>query len=434
VAGAAATRSPIPAACPERNLLVYVCMGRSVWCIGLAACFCFGSMGRAANLVYSQAEFLAQAQDVVVEDFEDEPNSGTPDGGGVSQIAFDGFTASAGMPAVKVFDTPQFGNDNTTPGGAKYLSFDTDVGSVAADGTLTFDSGVYAAGFFLIGMDEPRPITVEVDGVHYPFDPTGFDGVGYIGVLSNTPIGSLTIHPAAGDSLWSVDDVAMGRSSSLQRFDVFFDQASYLAAAGTVVVEDFEDEANSGTPDAGGLDVLGFDDFTATASLPALKVFDAPQFGNDNTTPGGAKYLAVDTDVGSLGADATLTFHEPAAGVGVVLIDVDIGDRSVRVPGFEYPIHVTAPGGRTYFGVLANPPLAAVELLSHPNDSIWSIDDVAVVPASPPVPTLPRPLHVAFGALLIAVAVWLSRHRTRRGSPTRSCGSPGGSRSGARGR
>ena len=372
--------------------------------------------GSAANLVYSESAFLAEAQGVVLEDFEDEPTSGTPDAGGVSQLAFDGFTAQTSLPAAKLFDTPLAGSANTTPGGTKYLAIDTDVGSVGATATLVFDPPVYAVGFQLIDADL-TPTTITLDGVDYPIAATEAGGADYVGVLSNTAFTTLTIAPSSADSFWSLDDVSMGLDPAPQRFDVFFDEASYLAAAGAVVVEDFEDEATSGTPGGGGVASLALSSLTAASTPAAVKLFDAPEANVFNTTPGGAKYLAFDTDVGNQGSVATLTFSEPVAGVGLDLVDVNridlvAGEVTVAVPGFVYPIAPTSPGGETFFGVLASPPLASIEISPDSFDSLWALDDVAVASPAPPVPVVgPATLALTVLALGLAGVALLSRPR-----------------------
>jgi hypothetical protein len=347
---------------------------------------------RAANVVFSEAAFLAEAQGVAVETFEDEPNSGTAGDGGVSQLSFDGFSVQASLPALKVFDSPVFGHDNTTVGGSKYMSVDTDLGGVSATATLTFNPPVYAVGFYLIGGD-PGPSTLELDGVSYPIAPTGFDGNRYFGVLSNTPITTLTLTPDGSDSFWSLDDVSLGLDPSPQRFDVFFDRPAYLAAAGAVVVEDFEDEANSGTPGGGALAAIDLDAFTASSTPAAVKVLDATLLGAHNTTPGGAKFLAFDTDQGNVGSVGVLSFHAPTPGVGLVLVDVEqvnlaVEQVTVSLPGFDYPLMLTPPGGETYFAVLASPSLESIQIAPDAADSLWNIDDVELAVAPPQVPAL----------------------------------------------
>jgi len=377
-----------------------------------------------ANLVFSESAFLAEAQGVVLEDFEDEPTSGTPDAGGVSQLAFDGFTANTSLPAAKLFDAPLAGSANTTPGGSKYLGIDTDVGGVGASATLIFDPPVYAVGFQLIDA-ELETSAITLDGVVYPIAATSAGGHDYIGILSNSAFATLTITPSSADSFWSLDDVSMGLDPSPQRFDVFFDEASYLAAAGAVVVEDFEDEPTSGTPDGGALSSVDFSSLTASSAPAAVKLLDAPTANVYNTTPGGAKYLVFDTDIGNTGSVGVLTFAEPASGVGLVLVDVEridlvAGEVTVSVPGFAYPILPTAPGGETYFGVVADPPLASLEISPDSFDSLWSVDDVAIASGAPPVPTLsPGPLALALLTIALGgfTLLWTRTRPSSRPGP-----------------
>lgn len=156
----------------------------------------------------NQAEFLAAAGPVTTEDFEDEPVVGTCDSMNVPTITVDDFSATTVPEAAKLLDIPCFGNHNTTPGGVKYLSFDTDAGGVSSEVTITFNSPISALGFYIIDLDN-NPLEVTINDIPYTVPATGDEGEAYFGIISNTSFTTIGLRILTGyDSHYSVDDVA----------------------------------------------------------------------------------------------------------------------------------------------------------------------------------------------------------------------------------
>jgi len=160
---------------------------------------------------------------------------------------------------------------------------------------------------------------------------------------------------------------------------VFNDQASFLAAAGQVITEDFEGEPLIGTPDSGAMTLIAFDDFTATSNPAALKVLNVEWYGNHNTTPAGSKYLSADTDIGWQSSEVSLTFDFPVSAFGLYLIDIE--DFVVlTVNGNEYTVPANGDGGESYFGIVADSPFTLVHMDMGIEDSHTSMDDIAYTP------------------------------------------------------
>jgi hypothetical protein len=378
----------------------------------------FPGASSAVNLVFDETTFLGLAENATTEDFEAVGLSGTPDGGALAAIDIGDFTVSSSPAAVKVLDTTIAGNHNTTLGGAQYLALDTDMANVAGDVTLSFDVPVYSVGFYLISIDHvtlltPNPVMIVVDGVEYPILTTPTDGETYVGILSDSTFSTVLIFADPADSFWSLDDLSYSTSGPGDDMDVFFDVDSFMSEAsslpGSVVVEDFEAAPLSGTINGGALSAISFNDFTATSVPDAVKVLDTPSAGNHNTTPGGSKYLGIDTDIGNLSANLTLTFDEEVTAAGFYLISadhinaVDPTPVTVIVAGFEYPIPVPDENGEAFFGMTSRSAFRSVEIRPDDVDSFYSVDDVSSVP---------EPSAMTLGsAALFALAVLANRRR-----------------------
>jgi len=166
----------------------------------------------AVSIFSSSSSFRSALSSYVLEDFEDESLVGTATAGGVSSLVLSDFTVTANRPALKILGTPVSGNHNTTPGGRKYLSADTDLGFVAASVAISGLGGpLDAVGFELIDFDL-MPAVVSINGQSYYVPPTGNGGSRFFGVIANGPITSLRIGSLFPDSHWSIDDLVLGRS------------------------------------------------------------------------------------------------------------------------------------------------------------------------------------------------------------------------------
>lgn len=158
-------------------------------------------------------------------------------------------------------------------------------------------------------------------------------------------------------------------------------QADFYANAGMLSVEDFESHA-PGDPGGGALPFIDFGLFEATSNPDALKILQGPFFGNHNTTPGGSKYLSLDTDVGFVSADLTLVFDAPIIEFGVYIVDAEDGGF-VTVGGSTYNVLGGPDGVERYFGIISDTPFTTIRIDMGDTDSHWSVDDVAFTIPTP---------------------------------------------------
>ena len=165
-----------------------------------------------------------------------------------------------------------------------------------------------------------------------------------------------------------------GGSASAQQ--IFDNQADFYAAAGSLLVDDFESYPVVGNPSGGAVGFLDFADFSATAVPDALKILDAPTVGNHNMTPGGLKFLSLDTDLGGVGADVTFLFDYAINALGFYMTDIE-GGITITILGNDYVIPSGGPNGNeVYFGIIS--PGAFDTIAFHDtSDSHYSFDDVA---------------------------------------------------------
>lgn len=159
---------------------------------------------------------------------------------------------------------------------------------------------------------------------------------------------------------------------------IFDNQAEFLAAAGSAVTEDFEDEPLVGACTGGAQTLISFDHFDASASPPALKVLAVDcGNGNHNTTPGGVNYLSADTDQGGVSADVTLSFYTSLHAFGLYLIDIE-SDVQLTINGTPYLVPAGVNGGESYFGIVSPVAFTTIDIaIVSGFDSHYSLDDVA---------------------------------------------------------
>ncbi len=184
---------------------------------------------------------------------------------------------------------------------------------------------------------------------------------------------------------------------------VFNDRADFLNnAVGPIVIEDFEDEAVVGTPAGGQVGMLTLTDFIATSNPLALKILDQPSAGNMNTTPGGAKYLALDTDIAGVSASVTWFFTTPITELGFNIIDLKTV-IVVTINATDYLINGAGDGGVTFWGILDVGEFDTISFnIVEGIDSFYSFDDL--VYSIVPTPG---------AALLLVIAAGSSRRRRR---------------------
>jgi hypothetical protein len=174
------------------------------------------------------------------------------------------------------------------------------------------------------------------------------------------------------------DDGSTHPSPATPRVQVFSDQATFLSAAGYVTAQDFEAQPTVGTCDDGGVALIGFPGFTASSTPDAMKVLDTPCVGNHNTTPGGAKYLGADTDLGGVSAEVTFVFDAPIKTFGLYVTDLDSATLQFTILGSNYTMGPHGDGGQSYFGIIEDTEFTTVLVqIIDAFDSFYSFDDIA---------------------------------------------------------
>lgn len=160
---------------------------------------------------------------------------------------------------------------------------------------------------------------------------------------------------------------------------VFTDRAQFDSALGGTSLEDFEDEALSGNTSNGASVTLTFTDFKVDTVPAAAKVLNVPAFGAQNTTPGGAKYLYLDTDIGLQGSATTFTFTHPTRGFGFQYTSVDQGGTTfdATINGQTFPITLNSIGGPSLFWGFVSATPFSTALVATSTESGYGIDDVA---------------------------------------------------------
>jgi len=163
-----------------------------------------------AQVFNNEADFLSAAGYVTTQDFEAEATVGTCNDGAVPQIVFTDFTASSTPDAMKVLDEECVGNHNTTPGGAKYLSADTDQGGVSAEVTFMFDAPIKTLGLYITDLDTAT-LQLVILGSSYPIAPHGDGGESYFGIIEDVEFTSVVVQIIQEfDSAYSFDDISYG--------------------------------------------------------------------------------------------------------------------------------------------------------------------------------------------------------------------------------
>jgi hypothetical protein len=177
-----------------------------------------------AQIFTNRAEFEAALGSFIVESFENAPLNGNIEQGSVGAVEtleLPYFTLEAEPRAIEILeqDTP-FGPSNTTPGGSRYLGFDTSGYFSGIDGELEFllkqpvfafgldytshhpenttaHFRVYGTGDTFIGNFRLRPDPIPLNA---PQD-------GFWGIISPTPIAGLEFDAGDADAIWGVDEV-----------------------------------------------------------------------------------------------------------------------------------------------------------------------------------------------------------------------------------
>lgn len=179
------------------------------------------------------------------------------------------------------------------------------------------------------------------------------------------------------DRIFVVPSISVSASDleALEAVDLFDDPAPFLAQAGTLGIEDFEDEAPVGTLDGPGVDSLQLDTLRLLSDREALKIAPFPVAGNHNVTPGGSRYVAADTGSFLESAAIRIQFDAPVTSFGFWATDLDSG-LFVRVNNISYLMASNGNGGESFFGLISDAPFTSVDLTIQSQDGQYSLDDI----------------------------------------------------------
>jgi hypothetical protein len=140
---------------------------------------------------------------------------------------------------------------------------------------------------------------------------------------------------------------------------------------------------------------LALTDFTVATAPRAVKVLSGPDgFGSFNTTPGGSRYLYLDTDIGLVGSSTTYSFNAPQRGFGFDYTGVNEPGNlfTVTINGQVFTL-ASNPNLSTasFWGYI--PPTGSVQtaLVATSNDSGYGIDQVTyrLLPEPAAIASLP---------------------------------------------
>jgi hypothetical protein len=208
-----------------------------------------------------------------------------------------------------------------------------------------------------------------------------------------------------------------GMAGNALAITVFTDRASFIAALGSYTVEDFESYPTYGTPDPliptipNGLTSLALDEFSLSATPKAIKIWNAEHSGAHNTTSGGASFLYLDTDKGTVGSTTDFSLYNPASAFGFDYTGVyEPGTTFTVTIGSElFNLALNNPEATPLFwGVIGLDDFTSVTLTTS-TDSGYGVDDVTFGSAVP----LP-PAAWLFGSGLLALAGSTRNVKSRR--------------------
>ncbi len=196
-------------------------------------------------------------------------------------------------------------------------------------------------------------------------------------------------------------------AGSAQASAVFTDRASFEAAISGYVIEDFESYPTSGTTGSGALPQINFNKFSVASVPNAVKILDEGFAGSKNTTPGGAKYLYLDTDIGFQGSVTTISFY---SGINFIGFDYTYSpvwgsQLNVEVEGNSFLLGNVDTSGYGFWGYIGDNIFSTI-IIDSGSISGYGIDQVTFNATAP----LPSAV-LLLGSGLLGLAGWRIRFR-----------------------
>ena len=184
--------------------------------------------------------------------------------------------------------------------------------------------------------------------------------------------------------------VFMATGAISDSFTVYTDRTLFQTALLSFNLETFESSALIGDLNSGATASQTFSYFTASSTPPAIKILGVPGGeGSFNTTPGGSKYLYLDTDRFVVGSQTTFPLEAPTVAFGFDYTGVNAANNifSAAILNNSYNI-ANNPNNSTssFWGIITGSPFSTV-LLTTSSDSGYGIDQVTLGVASVPEPS-----------------------------------------------
>lgn len=200
----------------------------------------------------------------------------------------------------------------------------------------------------------------------------------------------------------------------------YTDRAAFEAALATSTIEDFESYPLIGNPDPIFPDDFGrasltLDDFSLTATPPAIKIWGPEHSGSHNTTVGGFNFLYLDTDIFLQGSTTDFLLNSPVNAFGFDYTGVFGPDTEVTLSIFTVTVDsetfILSPNNleddQLFWGVIGSTNFDTTTLFTS-LDSGYGVDDVTFGFAVP----LPPALWL-FSSGLLALAGGSMKRRIR---------------------
>ncbi len=175
------------------------------------------------------------------------------------------------------------------------------------------------------------------------------------------------------------------------QFTIYTDRTLFQTAlSSSFAIETFESSPLIGNLSSGGVQTAAFNYFTLSTVPTAIKVLGTPGGeGSFNTTPGGSRYLYLDTDGILIGSQATFSLNSPTLAFGFDYTGMNQANNlfTATILNQVYGI-ANNPDNSTasFWGIITGSPFSTV-LLTTSLDSGYGIDQITLGGAPVPEPS-----------------------------------------------